>query len=277
MQNYATQDDRPFVETSVIRTMLPAMELTHVRRGIAVYTGPYGIGKTTAIRAFLERHNPYCFATKIDQPPRKSGLQPGDVFKLILKNLWELNRKMPPREVRRSPYQMQNDIAIEVENYVNSHSGSITRDTKITFVFDEAQYLSKEAIETLRYWNDEDAPKLGIVIGLIFIGNNELALAAREGEDSVLKGTVRSRLTHEQHFSASLLSDEDIARFCRSRGIDCPHAIAEILRYLNKAPRGRPRPKRDLRPFDRRYFPDMIMRAGDGPITADIVRAALNP
>jgi hypothetical protein len=47
---------------------------------------------------------------------------------------------------------------------------------RLTLVFDEAQNLSREAIEVMRFWNDADRCYAPFPLGLVFVGNNEFSL-----------------------------------------------------------------------------------------------------
>ena len=140
-----------------------------------------------------------------------------------------------------------------------------------TVIFDEAQYLSKDAIEMLRYWNDRDRTTAPFPIGLVFIGNKEFALTENRSGQSIISGAVRSRALFIEELDYINITDADLKAFCKSRGIENSKAIAAFVRYFSK-----PRVKRDLRTAEQ-LLSAIRRRAGDKPVSAEIVDSILNP
>lgn len=115
-----------------------------------------------------------------------------------------------------------------------------------TFIFDEAQYLSREAIEALRFWNDNDRGTTPFPVGLVFVGNNEFSLEEDSYGQSTLSGAVRSRALFIEPLDYADITDQDLVLFAQSRGVTDAAAIAAIVRYYSA-----PRIKRDLRNVER--------------------------
>lgn len=102
---------------------------------------------------------------------------------------------------------------------------------KRTIIFDEAQNLSREAIETLRYWNDGDRCYAPIPLGLVFVGNNEFSLAGSSTE-SVISAAVADRALYLQTFDYDDIADRDLERFIDARGGFERDAATTILKSL---------------------------------------------
>jgi hypothetical protein len=136
-------------------------------------------------------------------------------------------------------------------------------------VFDEAQNLSRDALEVLRFWNDNDRCYAPFPIGLIFVGNNEYSLAANGQGDSVISAAVADRALYLQTFAYDEVTDEDLAMVLAANGVADPAAIAMILRSF-----GARRSVRSLRRL-LDFVGDLQVIAGGGAITAATVREAL--
>ncbi|QCI93444.1 ATP-binding protein [Novosphingobium sp. EMRT-2] len=265
-------DALPFVDTSIARQLLARMTITHEERGISVISGPWGIGKTTAIDAFARDHEFECLVIKVEPGAHKRGATYGDVMKRVVEALRGLRDLPAGTQISNSTWTLRQMIythLTELFDYPRYYeSGSAPA---FTFIFDEAQYLSREAIEALRFWNDSDRGTTPFPVGLIFVGNNEFALAESLGGESVISGAVRSRLLFEVPLTYAHVSDADLATFAQSRGVIEKSAIEAFLTYFSK-----PRIARDLRQAERKLS-SCRRRAGEGPISADIINSVLHP
>jgi hypothetical protein len=137
---------------------------------------------------------------------------------------------------------------------------------RLTVIFDEAQNLSREAIDALRYWNDADRCYAPFPLGLVFVGNNEFSLAGAASE-SVISAAVADRALYMQTFDYDDVADEDLELFIDRRPGFEPGAVSAILRSL-RAPRS-------LRSFRRLgdLLEDLVQLTADGaPVSADDVR-----
>lgn len=262
-------DPLPFVETSVTRLMALRMKMTHDECGITVVSGPWGIGKTTSIARFAADHDGECIIIKVEPVQSKKGAGPLPVLHQIAEKL--VQRYSPSTYLGKATLQW--DLRRQICALFERNVAKITWDApqRFTFIFDEAQYLNRQAIEMLRYWNDPDSNPLPFPVGLIFVGNNEFALEENLKGESVLSGAVRSRLMFELPLAYSHVCDDDLARFARSRGLKDSQAIKDFVTHFNDH-----RVKRDLRNADL-LLRTIRLRAGDGPATREIVNSILNP
>jgi hypothetical protein len=246
------------------------MELTHEERGITVISGPWGIGKTTTIDAFAAKHEYQCAVVKVEPGATKRGATGGGVMQRVVEELRRLNDKPVGTQLSNATWTLRSMIHSLLSDLVGFEGYEGTgRFPTFTFIFDEAQYLSKEAIDLLRFWNDHDRTTTPFPVGLIFVGNNEFALAESLGGESVLSGAVRSRLLFEVPLAYTHINDADLILFAQSRGVADATALREFVAYFSQ-----PRVKRDLRSAERLLT--MCRRhAPDGMVTAPIVRELL--
>jgi hypothetical protein len=138
-----------------------------------------------------------------------------------------------------------------------------------TMIFDEAQYLSRESIDMLRYWNDWDRTMTPFPVGLIFVGNSEFALQEDSTGHSALSGAVRSRALFVEALDYSDVTDADISMILRSLGLYEPDAISSILAYFKQ-----PRVRRDLRSVTR-IDAQFRRKIGAAAVSLDMARTLL--
>ena len=102
-----------------------------------------------------------------------------------------------------------------------------------TIIVDEAQYLARDAIESLRNMNDAVgvAP---IPFGLIFVGNDEFALFGEKGRDSQISAAVADRALCQERLSYDHVSPTCRLNFLRSLGVQDANAAELILRHLKR-------------------------------------------
>ncbi|CAN5475745.1 hypothetical protein BH09PSE4_BH09PSE4_06920 [soil metagenome] len=262
--------ERPFVETSIARLLRARLTVTHEERGITVISGPWGIGKTTALDAFEEDHEGQCVVVKIDPGSSKRGATPIAVMQLAIEAMRPLSGRSERATLSNAYWTLRQMVYDSLCRNFGEDAHNVEYMPRFTFIFDEAQFLSKDAIEMLRFWNDGDRGTTPFPVGLVFVGNNEFALKEDASGNSVLSGAVRSRLLFEEQLEYANVSDLDLTLFVQSRGITDPAAIGEFVSYFS---RGR---RRDLRNAER-HVTFCKRRAGDGPVTVEIVRGLLSP
>jgi hypothetical protein len=265
-------EPHPFVDTSVAKLMLSRMTLTHEEAGIAVISGPWGIGKTTAIDLFASTRECQCAVVKIEPGTNRRGATVGKVMQSVVEALRPLNGRSVGTHLSNSTWTLRQMIYNEMQNLFGAPEAEGWGRNffpRFTFIFDEAQHLSREAIDVLRFWNDRDRSTLPFPVGLIFVGNNEFAMAESLGGDSVLSGAVRSRLLFEVPLAYTHINDTDLTLFAQSRGIVDASALREFVAYFSQS-----RVKRDLRAAER-LLTMCHRHAGNGPITRAIVREIL--
>ncbi len=138
----------------------------------------------------------------------------------------------------------------------------------MTIVFDEAQNLSREAIEVLRFANDLHGGYSPFPIGMIFVGNNEFILKSDQRGQSVLSAAVADRALYNETYAYSDVTDDDLALFVEARGLTDPCALNLVIRHF--ATRGDRSFRRVADLLD-----DLSEEAGGESVTAASVRAVL--
>lgn len=261
----------PFIETTIARRMMLRMRQTHEERGITVISGPWGIGKTSAIDAFEREFDGQCAIVKVEPAPTSRGLKTLRMLQLVIEALKELNHRQAGGYLGNSPWMLKQNVAALLKEWWIDQGPDAAWPPTFTLIFDEAQYLSREAIELLRYWNDADRCSMPFPVGLVFVGNNEFAMQETAAGESVLSGAVRSRLTWEVPLSYEDLSDMDMTLFLQSRGVTNEGALSEFVGYFSHY-----RIKRDLRQVNR-VIERCKRMADGGAITGQIVRDILHP
>ena len=258
----------PFVETTVAKHMLSRMELTHGERGIMVASGPWGIGKTTAIDAFAAKYEESCVVVKVEPGPTAGkGASPSKMMQLAIEALRQLRGSNTSSQLGRSAWRLRQMINECLSWHFGPEEWRVGENPPpFTFIFDEAQYLSRDAIDALRFWNDPDRTTTPFPVGLIFVGNNEFAMEETLGGESVLSGAVRSRLLFELALSYEHLADTDLTLFAQSMGITEADALREFVAYFHQ-----PRIKRDLR-LAKRLLNVCLRDAPDGRVGAETIR-----
>lgn len=261
-----------FVATSIARRLITRMQATHDRRRISVFAGPPGIGKTTAIDAFRERNSDCVAVVKIARRNAKEVL--------VLQHVVEAVRRLymsSAHHAASSIWDLRSDLFGAICQWAGvdttaARNGEYEPNAfgRLTIVIDEAQNLSREAIDALRYWNDQDRCYAPFPVGLVFVGNNEFSLGADQIGASVISAAVADRALYIQSLNYDELTDDDIGLFIDAKGLTDPGAASAILRCF----RG-PRAIRSLRRVND-LVDDLVDLAGSGIVTAETVRAALN-
>jgi DNA transposition AAA+ family ATPase len=254
-----------FVPTSVARRLIARMRVTHERRRISIFSGPPGLGKTTAIDAFHSSSVDGVVVVKVANRPAKEVI--------VLQHILEAFRRMAGdarRAVPSSIWELRKYLRQEIEAWaVRGSEGGAATPPHLTFVFDEAQNLSRAAIEVLRYWNDADRCYAPFPVGLVFVGNNEFALQAGQGGDSAISAAVADRALYVQTLEYADLTDEDIDMFLKAQDLADHSGRAAIVRYLRTS-----RTPRSLRRVID-LLEDVVDLADGQPMTATVVQKAL--
>lgn len=259
-----------YAPTSISRRLIARMQQTHEKRRISVFSGPPGIGKTTAIDAWKASRPNEVAVVKIGRQGAREAMVlrhtveavqglTGEPAAVYLVGLWHLREKL-----FRTLCRWAQVDAEEARN----RGRRVDTDARLTLVFDEAQNLSRKAIDALRYWNDADRCYGPLPIGMVFIGNNEFSLADTGGAGSVISAAVADRALHIQTLEYEDLTDDDIELVLRLHGITEADAVAELLSCFR-----RQRAVRSLRRI--LDFTDDLKVSCPGPITGAAVRTAL--
>ncbi len=260
-----------FIATSIARRLIVRMHAAHDRRRIAVFAGPPGIGKTTAVDA-LNRELPN--GVVVVKVARRNAREV-----LVLQHVLDAIRRLagsPSVHFPSSLWELRGDIFNSICSWAGAEPAAARRAEysasdfpKLTIVFDEAQNLSREAIEALRYWNDTDRCYAPFPLGLVFVGNNEFSLQTDLDGRSVISAAVADRALYVQTFDYSDVTDDDIRLYLEAKGIVDDIALNTLIRHLNERHASRSfRRTQDL-------VEELIEAACGKPVNVELVRDML--
>jgi DNA transposition AAA+ family ATPase len=260
-----------FVSTSIARRLIARLQATHERRRISVFSGPPGIGKTTAIDEFVRRRPGEVAVVKVARRNAREVL--------VLQHALEAMRRLAGSNLAHAPtslWDLRNDLFGAVCAWASVEPGPARRGEypvegfpRLTLVFDEAQNLSREAIDGLRYWNDADRCYAPFPIALVFVGNNEFSLRGDTAADSVISAAVADRALYLQTFDYDDVTDDDLTLFIDARCDLEANALAAVVRAFRA-----PRALRSLRRIGD-LLDDLDEIAAGAPISVQTVRQAL--
>jgi type II secretory pathway predicted ATPase ExeA len=260
-----------FISTSIARRLMARIHSSHDRRRIAVFAGPPGIGKTTAIDALAGQLAGAMVVVKISRRNAREVM----VLRHVLEGLRGLAGSRS-HHASTSVWELRSDIfnaacawAGVDANVARRGEHPQERYPRLTIVFDEAQNLSREAIESLRFWNDSDRCYAPFPLGLIFVGNNEFSLQTDLDGRSVISAAVADRALYVQTFDYSDVTDDDVRLYVEARGIVDEGAVRTLIAYLDSA-----RVSRSFRRIED-LIHELIEIANARPVTAGLVREAL--
>lgn len=210
-----------YAATPISRALLARFDRVHRYRAIGVLSGPPGVGKTTAATRFVADHPGE--AILITMPAAgKRGLNPIPASKIVLDAIWEANGQ--PWQRPDAPGGKYDRLSASFHHAVRAVAGieMMRRETpdcagRLTLVIDEAQNLSREAIELLRYLNDEGSGYAPFQVGLAFMGNNEFALQSGTNGQSVISAAVADRALFVEGLSYQDMTDEDLRLIVEAR------------------------------------------------------------
>lgn len=184
-----------YFNTRTSERMLYLLEVAHAGRITVIGTGP-GTGKTMTIDEYAERAGPVWKATMKPSSNRLSSM-----IQAVLKALGVEQRRLSTA-----------DASAVVVQRVTGRRGLL--------VIDEANWLSLEAIEELRFWHDTTG------VGICMLGNEELVQSIKTGRKRDQLARLMSRLAHMHEQRTP--EREDVVAFCDAWGIEQP----DIRRYL---------------------------------------------
>ncbi|MFT4933488.1 MAG: DNA polymerase III delta prime subunit [Pseudoalteromonas distincta] len=260
-----------YVAMSVSRRLIARMQATHDRRRISVFSGPPGIGKTTAIERFCSLNPQSVFIAKVGRRNARE--------LMVLQFALEAARRFIGAPMRKAPstlWEVRSELFAAICSWagvlpgpVRSGNHPIGQFERLTLVFDEAQNLSREAIEALRYWNDADRCYAPFPLGLIFVGNNEFSLSSAGGRDSVISAAVADRAAYVESLEYDDVVDDDLRLFIDAQVDIEPDALELLLGAFQSS-----RSPRSLRRMGDLLADLQDLTAG-APITAADVRMHL--
>lgn len=250
------------IQTTVLDHMLTRMQRTPDRRRAAMFVGPAGIGKTTAIEAFRAANPGSVIVINV----LKRGVTGPQILQQVLRALRNHNGR-PVKYITNATEQIWQQLGAEIERYGHDLPRSARPELfpHLTIVFDEAQRLTNAALDALRGYNEPHYQCSGTFpLGMIFVGNNELSLESRDGS-SILDEGMRDRLLYAERLNYKFITPDDIAAFVQSHGITDKGAQKSIVTRFSGD-----RIVRSFRQIER-FIDDCKDEAGDDPVTAATV------
>lgn len=264
-----------YVPTSISQAIVARMQRTHEKRRMSVFSGPPGIGKTSAIDAFDRTNEGNVAVVKINNK-NTSDL----VAYQFMAEAFAKMRGRGPVSISADRYAVRGQLARQIGEWgtsdlpwplANNARQNMNDYPLLTFVFDEAQNLSRHAVDALRYWNDPDRCYGPFPIGVVFIGNDEFALKEDRSGTSLISAAVADRALYHESFDYSAVKSADLTLFIQSRGIAEPNAVAALVRRYSA-----PRAVRSLRRLSD-DIDELLDEADGGPVTLATVQTVFNP
>lgn len=263
-----------YVATSVSTAVLAMSNAAHRRGGIAVISGPPGVGKSKAITELCRALPGESVVVRIGGKENSATLLGQFVAKKLrdISGL-EQNAWVPAGRTDLAKHMFASLCAKANVNIAHARQHLYPREAfgSMTIVVDEAQSLSRNAIEVARFWNDPDHEPMPF--GLVFIGNSEFALDARGGEQSVLSAAVADRTAYEEQFTYDDVLDNDLILYADARGVTDDGARDAMLDFFK--PGGRANGIRSLRKLGQ-AIDDAIEDAVDDDIGSDLLSEKLH-
>lgn len=270
------------IMTSIIQKLIGKLDRTHQRRRISVFSGPPGIGKTTALKAFAAANEGQIIRVTIPKGS-KGGATPTLVLQRVNEALEGLNGGL--RRERRPTCRAELSACLfdNVCAWAEVRPSDAWRDgidpahvSPLTILIDEAQNLSPAAIEELRFTDDPANAYSPFPLGMAFVGNNEFVLSANNRGDSMLSEAFADRALYVEAFDYKDVRDDDLSLFFDALGISDPATLRLLLGYFRAShARGS---RRVNRSFRRVYdlAVELIEAAAGGSVTAEITREVLS-
>lgn len=256
-----------YVSTSISKKIMRSIDAVHRRRRIAVIAGPPGIGKSETIKAFKN-----CFPDEVAIVKVSNGnASPTTTMRYVASAVQGLVQDDTVGWMPNGTFELQRKIFAAVcaraglsPSFARRGLYDVSSFGSLTLIIDEAQNLSRAAIEQLRFWNDPDNCYGPMPFGRVFIGNSEFMLERRGGNESVLSAAVADRAIVIDEYGYEDVVDDDLVLYAESRGVIDDSAIESILGHF----RNGPNPVRSLRRL-RDAIDASIEEVGNRSITAD--------
>lgn len=228
-----------FVLTSVARSILAYAENTHRRGRISCISGPPGIGKTAAIQQFRTRHPGEVAIAKVG----KRNATPTACLREMVQAVRHSASFKTGYYIQGGLFDLRNmlyNLLCQRDDLliVKAHNGNYSKKdfTPLTIIFDEAQNLSREWVDMLRYWNDSEECYAPFPISFLIVGNSELILRPDTLGDTHISRAIGDRLLHSQVFEYGDVSDDDLLLVADSRA-DLSDEVRDCILVAYSAPK----------------------------------------
>lgn len=264
------------ISTSIHQMLMSRIRRTHQLRGVGVFVGPPGIGKSTALDA-LQAEDPAEYNVIVTPHGGEKGVTPRVALQLAIEGLERMCGAWRTRErIPTDTLELRNRLFAVICAWAGLDPYEVRRDglsaehfAPLTFAFDEAQNLSRDALEVLRCLNEARAGFSPLPIGLVLMGNDEFALKAGRGGQSPVSAAFTNRARYYETLTYDHVEDEDLRLFFEARGIVEEAALDVILRHIRAGRRDR-----SLRRAG--FLADEILAEADGrAVTTAIVKSVL--
>lgn len=269
-----------FVPTSIGKEMTARLRQIHKSRGIYIAAGPPGIGKSTAIDYFANEHPGQVCIVKTDRVSVR-----GVVARMALQDIIAALRKLIGsrdeyvyHDTQQLKHQLGHLIELWARDWIDHYVWETRRTDPdwykgvppLTLVFDEAQTLSREAIEALRYWNDRDRCFGPFPVGLAFVGNNEFSLQSGKNGQSVISAAVADRARYISTLDYDDVTNADLRLIIKAHSISDDLSVSALIKHY-----ATPRAPRSLRRLIEQSIADIKAVAGDSAVDLAIVNTVL--
>ena len=125
-----------FIETTLSRALKLRLDMVHEQRSIAVFKGPWGIGKTTSITAFAQENDGTVVVVKVEPGSSKKGTTPIHVMQLVVEALREMYQdKRSCLSLSNAYWTMRKMVFDQISR---RYEDDCLEFAQLTIVFDEA-------------------------------------------------------------------------------------------------------------------------------------------
>lgn len=208
-------ENSDYVSTSISRAILSRLDRVHRRRKIGIYAGPPGIGKTVTLERF-QAENPGRVAIATLLPGPKGGVGAVMAGHLMLKAIGAVVGGGWGDRAPSGRLDLMSELHHAICGWAEIPVGSQRRGGKVqdvpplTMVFDEAQYISKDALEFLRHIFDAKTSHTPVKVSMFFIGNAEFSLAPLASGNNVFSDSFGDRCFEPETWSYDHVTDDDL-------------------------------------------------------------------
>ena len=237
-------ENTDYISTSISRAILSRLDRVHRRRKIGIYAGPPGIGKTITLEQFRAEHTGRVAITTL-LPGPKGGVGAVMAGHLMLKAIgavvgmgWGEVRPVGRMDLTSALHNAICDWA-EVPVDKRRRGGKVQEVPPLTMVFDEAQYISKDALEFLRHIFDAKTSHTPVKVSMFFIGNAEFSLAPLASGNNVFSDSFGDRCFEPETWNYDHVTDDDLRlvadQLCQIDSDGLEYVLAHFARRRDRS------------------------------------------